>query len=118
MRDVVIVAGCRTPIGTIGGQFKTLAPVELTIPVMQNLIKRAGIDPVIIDDVIWGCNYQRTYKENNLARVAAVKAGLPVLYRVLPSIETVPHPCLPSRWDFIRSVPEKQSVSWQEVLTA
>lgn len=29
MRDVVIVAGCRTPIGTIGGQFKTLAPVEL-----------------------------------------------------------------------------------------
>ena len=52
MRDVVIVAGCRTPIGTIGGQFKTLAPVELTIPVMQNLIKRAGIDPVIIDDVI------------------------------------------------------------------
>ena len=109
MRDVVIVAGCRTPIGTIGVQFKTLAPVELTIPVMQNLIKRAGIDPVIIDDVIWGCNYQRTYKENNLARVAAVKAGLPV---------TVPHPCLPSRWDFIRSVPEKQSVSWQEVLTA
>ena len=78
MRDVVIVAGCRTPIGTIGGQFKTLAPVELTIPVMQNLIKRAGIDPVIIDDVIWGCNYQRTYKENNLARVAAEKAGLPV----------------------------------------
>ena len=78
MRDVVIVAGCRTPIGTIGGQFKTLAPVELTIPVMQNLIKRSGIDPVIIDDVIWGCNYQRTYKENNLARVAAVKAGLPV----------------------------------------
>ena len=47
MRDVVIVAGCRTPIGTIGGQFKTLAPVELTIPVMQNLIKRAGIDPVM-----------------------------------------------------------------------
>ena len=31
----------------------------------------------MIDDVIWGCNYQRTYKENNLARVAAVKAGLP-----------------------------------------
>lgn len=78
MRNVVIVAGCRTPIGTIGGQFKTLAPSELSIPVMQNLVKRAGIDPAIIEDVIWGCNYQRTYKENNLARVAAVKAGLPV----------------------------------------
>ena len=78
MRNVVIVAGCRTPIGTIGGQFKTLVPSELSIPVMQNLVERAGIDPAMIDDVIWGCNYQRTYKENNLARVAAVKAGLPV----------------------------------------
>ncbi len=77
MRNVVIVAGCRTPIGTIGGQFKTLTPSELTIPVMQNLVKRANIDPAIIDDVIWGCNYQRTFRENNLARVAAVKAGLP-----------------------------------------
>lgn len=78
MRNVVIVAGCRTPIGTIGGQFKSLVPSELSIPVMQNLVERAGIDPAIIEDVIWGCNYQRTYKENNLARVAAVKAGLPV----------------------------------------
>ena len=77
MRNVVIVAGCRTPIGTIGGQFKTLTSTELSIPVMQGLIERSGIDPSIIDDVIWGCNYQRTYKENNLARVALLKAGLP-----------------------------------------
>ena len=78
MADVVIVAACRTPIGTIGGQFKNLTSLDLSIPVMQNLVKRAGISPEIIEDVIWGCNYQRTYKENNLARVAAVKAGLPV----------------------------------------
>lgn len=78
MHNVVIVAACRTPIGVIGGQFKTITSLDLSIPVMQNLIKRAGINPEIIDDVIWGCNYQRTYKENNLARVAAVKAGLPV----------------------------------------
>ena len=78
MADVLIVAACRTPIGTIGGQFKTLTSLDLSIPVMQNLVKRAGISPEIIEDVIWGCNYQRTYKENNLARVAAVKAGLPV----------------------------------------
>lgn len=78
MRNVVITAGCRTPIGTIGGQFKTLTSLDLSIPVMQNLVSRSGIDPAMIDDVIWGCNYQRTYKENNLARVAAVKAGLPV----------------------------------------
>ena len=77
MRNVVIVAACRTPIGTIGGQFKTLTATELSIPVMQNLIKRSGINPAMVDDVIWGCNYQRTYKENNLARVALVKAGIP-----------------------------------------
>lgn len=77
MRDVVITAGCRTPTVIIGGQFKTLTSLDLSIPVMQNLVRRAGIDPAIIEDVIWGCNYQRTYKENNLARVAAVKAGLP-----------------------------------------
>ena len=78
MRNVVIVAGCRTPIGTINGQFKNVAPSDLSIPVMQKLVERSGIDPVMIDDVIWGCNYQRTYKENNLARVSLVRAGLPV----------------------------------------
>ena len=78
MKNVVIVAACRTPIGTIGGQFKTLTASDLSIPVMQALVQRSGIDPDLIDDVIWGCNYQRTYNENNLARVAAVKAGLPV----------------------------------------
>ena len=78
MRNVVIISACRTPIGTIGGQFKTITSLDLSIPVMQSLVSRASIAPEIIDDVIWGCNYQRTYKENNLARVAAVKAGLPV----------------------------------------
>ena len=77
MRNVVIVAGCRTPIGAIGGQFKTITSLDLSIPVMQNLVERAGIDPALIEDVIWGCNYQRTYKENKIARVAAGKAGLP-----------------------------------------
>ncbi len=77
MRNVVIVSAARTPIGTIGGQFKGITSLDLSIPVMQALVERAGIDAAIIDDVIWGCNYQRTYKENNLARVALVKAGLP-----------------------------------------
>lgn len=77
MKQVVITAACRTPIGTMGGQFRTLTALDLSIPVMQELVKRSGVDPAAIDDVIWGCNYQRTYKENNLARVALVKAGLP-----------------------------------------
>jgi acetyl-CoA C-acetyltransferase len=76
-RSVVICAGVRTPIGTIGGQFKAITSLDLSIPVLQELVKRSNIDPAKIADVIWGCNYQRTYKENNLARVALVKAGLP-----------------------------------------
>ncbi len=76
--DVVIVEACRTAIGKHGGGLKTVNAVDLTIPVMQELIRRSGVDPHLIEDVIWGCNYQKTYRENNLARVAAVKAGLPV----------------------------------------
>jgi len=78
MNDVVIVAACRTPIGRLGGVFKNVSALDLTIPVMRELVKRAGIEPGIIEDVIWGQNYQRTNGENNIARVAAVKAGLPV----------------------------------------
>jgi acetyl-CoA C-acetyltransferase len=78
MNDVVIVAGCRTPIGKLGGVFKNVSALDLTIPVMKELVKRAGIDAGVIEDVIWGSNYQRTNGENNIARVAAVKSGLPV----------------------------------------
>lgn len=78
MNEVVIVAACRTAIGKHGGAFKSMQALDLSIPLMQNLVNRAGINPEIIDDVIWGCNYQKTYKQNNLARVAAIKAGLPI----------------------------------------
>ncbi|MGB4269605.1 MAG: thiolase family protein [Spirochaetota bacterium] len=76
--DVVIVSACRIAIGKFGGMYANTSALELTIPVMQALVKRSGIDPGIIDDCIWGCNYQRTNGENNLARVAFVKAGLPI----------------------------------------
>ncbi|HOE20984.1 MAG TPA: thiolase family protein [Spirochaetota bacterium] len=76
--DVVIVSACRIAIGKFGGMYANTSALELTIPVMQQLIKRAGIDPSCIDDCIWGCNYQKTNGENNLARVALVKAGLPI----------------------------------------
>lgn len=78
MNNVVIVSACRTPIGKLGGQFKDYTALDLSIPTMQALVERANLEAELIDDVIWGCNYQRTYKENNLARVAAIKAGLPV----------------------------------------
>ena len=78
MRNVVIVSACRTPIGAFGGVFRNESALSLTIPVMQQLLKRCGLEPEKINDVIWGCNYQKTYLENNIARVAAVKAGLSV----------------------------------------
>ena len=78
MNEVVIVAAGRTAIGKHGGALKSMSALDLTIPVMQDLVRRAGISAEVIEDVIWGCNYQKTYKENNLARVAAVKAGFPV----------------------------------------
>ncbi len=77
MEDVFIASACRTAIGKHGGGLRTLSALDLTIPVMQEVIKRAVIDPQLVDDVIWGCNYQKTYLENNLARVAAVKSGMP-----------------------------------------
>ncbi|MDA3788516.1 MAG: thiolase family protein [Desulfobacula sp.] len=77
MNEVVIVAACRTAVGRHGSAFKNLTALELTIPVMKELLKRADLDASLIDDVIWGCNYQKTNMENNIARVAAYKAGIP-----------------------------------------
>lgn len=77
MKNVVIVSACRTPIGTINGMFKDVSATDLSIPVMKELVNRANIDPVLVEDVIWGQNYQQTYNANNIARVAAIKAGLP-----------------------------------------
>lgn len=77
MNEVVIVAAVRTPIGKYGGVFRDVRGPALTFPVMQSLIKRAEIDPAIINDVIWGCCYQRTFDETNLARVAALRSGIP-----------------------------------------
>ena len=80
MRNVVVVAAARTAIGVINGQFKTVLPVDLTVPVMKALFERSGVEGIegMIEEVIWGENYQRTYKENNIGRVCAVMAGCPV----------------------------------------
>jgi len=76
--DVVIISAARTAIGTYGGAFKDVQAPELTTPLMKELIVRAGIDPGLMDDVMWGCCYQRTKDETNMARVSALKAGIPV----------------------------------------
>jgi acetyl-CoA C-acetyltransferase len=76
--DAVIVSAARTAIGTYGGAFKHTPAPELTAPLMKEVIDRAGIDAGLIDDVMWGCCYQRTKDETNIARVASLKAGIPV----------------------------------------
>lgn len=78
MGDVYIVSAARSAIGKYGGAFKTLKAPDLTIPIMREVVRRAGVDMHLIDDVIWGSCFQRTKDEQNLARVAAVRAGLPV----------------------------------------
>ncbi|BBO88089.1 thiolase family protein [Desulfosarcina ovata] len=92
--DVVIVSAVRSAIGTYGGQFKNLKAVALGVPVMKEAIKRADIDPGIIDDVGWGCCYQQTTNETNIGRVTAIKAGVP------PEVPgfTVQRVCTSSMW--------------------
>ena len=76
MREVVIVGGVRTPIGSHGGAFRTLSAQELGATVMAEVIRRTGLDPSLIDDVIFGCIGQ--YSDSpNIARVAALMAGIP-----------------------------------------
>ena len=105
MKHVVITAGCRTPIGTIGGQFKTLTSLDLSIPVMQALVERSGIDAAGIDDVIWGCNYQRTYKE---------RRDCLLQFRALRFTATAHRRSPPFKWVTTRLWQAKQSVLWPE----
>lgn len=92
--DVVIVSACRSAIGTYGGQFREMRNVPLGVPVMKAAIERAGIDPAVIDDVGWGCCYQRAENEVNVARVTAINAGVPV---EVPAF-TVMRVCTSSMW--------------------
>lgn len=92
--DVVIVSAVRSAIGTYGGQFREVTGVPLGVPVMKEAINRAGIDPAVIDDVGWGCCYQRAKNEVNIGRVTAIEAGVPV---EVPAF-TVMRVCTSSMW--------------------
>lgn len=77
MKEVVIVGGVRTPIGSHGGAFRTLTAQHLAALVFKEVIQRVGIDPFLIDDVILGCIGQQS-DAPNIGRVAALMAGVPV----------------------------------------
>ena len=76
MKEVVIVSACRTAIGGFGGTLKDLNGATLASVVMKEAVKRAGIDPAIIDDVRFGCCMEAS-DTLNMARVGALMAGIP-----------------------------------------
>lgn len=76
MREVVIVSAARTPIGSFGGSLTALSAVELGTIAAREAIKRSGIDPALIDDVIIG-NILSAGLGQNVARQVAVYAGVP-----------------------------------------
>jgi len=76
MKEVVIVGGVRTPIGSHGGAFRDLSAQELARIVMEEVIRRTGIDPHLFDDVILGCCGQYS-DAANVGRVSALMAGIP-----------------------------------------
>lgn len=80
MSEVYILSAVRTPVGVgkPGGALEPLAPVDLAAGVMQDAVARAGIDPAVVDDVIWGCVTPIGDQGANLARLAVLKAGFPV----------------------------------------
>jgi 3-oxoadipyl-CoA thiolase len=77
MREVVIVAAVRTPMGKYGGALKDVRPDDLAALVIREVVRRAGIDPAMVDEVYMGCANQAGEDNRNVARMAAILAGFP-----------------------------------------
>ena len=76
LRNVVIVEACRTAVGTFGGSLRPVSAYDLACCVMQGVLDRSGVDPKVIDEVIMG-QCRQTSDEPNIARMAALKVGIP-----------------------------------------
>ncbi|MEZ4423857.1 MAG: thiolase family protein [Gemmatimonadota bacterium] len=77
-RDVWIVDALRTPIGRHGGALAPVRPDDLAAVTLTALLARTGLDPALLDDVIFGCTNQAGEDNRNVARMALLRAGLPV----------------------------------------
>jgi acetyl-CoA C-acetyltransferase len=77
MNEVYVVSAVRTAIGDFGGVFREMSAVDLAATVVEEAVRRAGVQKDQIDDVIFGCCLQK-YNELPLGRLAALKAGLPI----------------------------------------
>ncbi len=79
MTEAVIVSTARTPIGkAFRGAFNKTHGAVLTGHVIEHAVARAGIAPEEVEDVIIGCGYPEGATGKNIARMAAIRAGLPV----------------------------------------
>ena len=78
LRDAWIVDAVRTPIGRYGGALASVRPDDLAALVIRALVDRTGVDPASVEDVILGCANQAGEDNRNVARMAALIAGLPV----------------------------------------
>jgi acetyl-CoA acyltransferase len=76
-RDAVIVVAVRTPVGKRGGGLAGTHPVDLSAHVLGALADRTGLDPALVDDVVWGCVSQTGEQAVNVGRNAALAAGWP-----------------------------------------
>jgi acetyl-CoA C-acetyltransferase len=74
--DVVILSGCRTPIGTFGGAFKEVSAVELGRVAVGEAVARAGVKPEQIEELILGCILQAG-QGMNPARQVSIRSGIP-----------------------------------------
>lgn len=77
MTDVYLVDGVRTPVGRLGGALAEVRPDDLAATVVRSVVERTGIDPGAVDDVILGAANQAGEDNRNVARMAALLAGLP-----------------------------------------
>jgi 3-oxoadipyl-CoA thiolase len=78
MPEAVIVSAVRTPIGALGGALAPVRPDDLAALVVAEAVRRAAVDPAAVEEVYFGCANQAGEDNRNLARMAALLAGLPV----------------------------------------
>ena len=77
MAEAVIVEAVRSPIGKRNGGLSGVHAADLSAQVLNALVQKAGIDPALVDDVIWGCVSQAGEQALDIARTAALTAGWP-----------------------------------------
>lgn len=78
MREVVIVEAVRTPVGKRNGVFRDKHPVHLAAVVLDEVVRRAGIEKQLIEDIVMGCVTPIGEQGYNIGRLAALEAGFPV----------------------------------------